>query len=461
MTFEEFWNEYYIKEDITTISDTVIEMFSQDFSDEIRKSYDLVEIVTEFTGHHETANKYDKTEAFQKVLKQYHPTEYEECKIYLLGDLIEYACYKKDKTKLEEYVADILSSDYDYDHLLINIKSITYYGHIDLTDQIIEKQYNFIKNSDEIIPGGEYDLALYKYYIELEKTIPKDANNKDIDWASFHNKLEPYDFDIPLNASEYLDFAVSNPTLTELKEKLATFPSQRTLTLIMLELRFLVRMRERGCSFSIGGTIWNNFIEYFEEHKSKTWSDYFKIKEKDFKDFLSSRSGFFFSNDIDIMLLLWGGKYLLDFLKSDNIIDIDSYQSQQNHIDQLIEKFKKQEKNYLWKYSFVHNWSPPETISTEDWETEAQEFEDSYDLPIAERTFEFDGPSEFTFAPLFAKPQRELPPVRHAKPIGTPKIGRNEKVTVQYKDGTIKTLKYKKVMKDIEAGECELLTLEI
>jgi preprotein translocase subunit SecA len=38
------------------------------------------------------------------------------------------------------------------------------------------------------------------------------------------------------------------------------------------------------------------------------------------------------------------------------------------------------------------------------------------------------------------------------------KIGRNEKVDVEYSDGTIKKgIKYKKVEKDIHDGKCELI----
>ena len=100
MNFEEFWEEFINKE-ITEISDTIITVFREPLGSNIAVEYDLVEIVTEFTGHHETAKKYDKIEELTRVIKIHQEELYEESGDYLNESLIEY-CHidLKERTKL-------------------------------------------------------------------------------------------------------------------------------------------------------------------------------------------------------------------------------------------------------------------------------------------------------------------------------------------------------------------------
>jgi hypothetical protein len=66
---------------------------------------------------------------------------------------------------------------------------------------------------------------------------------------------------------------------------------------------------------------------------------------------------------------------------------------------------------------------------------------------------EFDDFEEDMYLPS-SKPLQ--PTFYQASPFD--KIGRNDKVTVKYKDGTLQTdVKFKKVEDDLKSGKCELV----
>ena len=95
MLFEDFW-ERYLNEDITNISDQVIEVFSSRIPVEIAQNYDLGEVATEFIGHHEDAKKFDKIAEFSKILKKNNREIYNEIHNYSNEALVNYYCFKKD-----------------------------------------------------------------------------------------------------------------------------------------------------------------------------------------------------------------------------------------------------------------------------------------------------------------------------------------------------------------------------
>ena len=117
--------------------------------------------------------------------------------------------------------------------------------------------------------------------------------------------------------------------------------------------------------------------------------------------------------------------------------------------------FKEKNRHYLWKYSFVQKWESYEGEELAERELAKKEFKASYDLPI-----ELGELDMLKFDNLFKEPltiaRDEVSHQRLLKPER--KIGRNEKVTVKYSNGTVKeNIKYKHVLKDLEEGKCEIV----
>ena len=453
MVFEEFW-EKYTSEDITTISDTVIATFSQDLPKSVSTDYDLGEIVTEFTGHHETANKYEKIEGFGEAIKKYQPEVYANEGKYINKSLVTYYCFREEKQKLGEQVEDILGREYDYDLLLESFNTLLYYGHLEYVDDIIVKEYHNVQKSPKLIQGAEFDLAIVKYYIELEKLYEQYSENSEEAINTFREYLKQYGFNFDNEYVKHLKIGLSDTSQDKIQELLKKFPTNRTYIVSALEMKFLIMMQSKNCPFPVGGMIWHNLLPYFEERKTTNWKSYFSFKAAEFEKFIDSKSGFFSDSSDVKALLLWGSSYLLDFVYELNIIPAEQYNYQKGLLQKSKANFKKRYRERLWEFSFVHKWMPDNLTTAEDWEEEKTEFVDSYTLVLSENersSRALEGMLNQSFEDTFN--------LGRQKPIlNLTKIGRNEKVDVQYSDGTIKrAIKFKKVSKDIENGDCEII----
>ncbi|MEM9920447.1 MAG: hypothetical protein AAF990_20285 [Bacteroidota bacterium] len=453
MTFEEFW-ENYVNEDITTISDEVIEVFRQDLPDDLEEEYDVGEVLAEFTGHHETARNFDKIELFGSVLKEKQPRLYVNEGGYINEALIKYYCFLKDRDSLEEQLRDAISRDYDYDLLLQSIKQLLYNQYITQVNEIIEQEYTSIKQSPHLIEGAEFELAIIKFYIELENLYVAQRGNGIIDFNLFRKETNKYDFNFDDTYIEHLELGLFDNSENKLQALLEKFPQDRAYVMASLEMRFLRSMRSKNCPFAVSGAIWYNLFQYFEGKKSKSWKSYFTFDSNSFWEFIKNKSSFFFDNTIDMALLLWGSSYLLDYLYEMQIILGSHYRNQKQLIEELKRKFKNNNKYDLWEFSFIHEWYPDEGSSLENWSIEKDEFKRSYELEVDKSELRQLNLDELLNQQLVS--QSNISNLN--SPISSRKIGRNEKIDVEYVDGTIKRgIKYKKVMVDIEEGKCEII----
>ncbi len=453
MDINEFW-ENYTNKDITKISDLVINFFSQKLPDNIEEEYDLGEVIAEFTGHHETAKKYDKIEEYGIVIKHQQPQLYKKEGDYINEALVKYYCFNNDKDKLRVQVFDFLDREYDYDIFLQSFRQLLYNGFIDITNHIIKQEYTNIKESPRLIEGAEFELALAKYYIELELFVSNHSNSNTVNLLPLREILKEYDFNFDDQYFEHIAIGLAQSSKKQWQELIKEFPSDRSYVMAALEIGFLQSMKSKNCSFPTSGMIWYKLFSYFEESKANHWANYFSFEPLSFKEFINSQSSIFSDNIIDEALILWGSSYINDFLLHSQIISDIQYNNHKEIIEHFKSDFKELNEHYLWEYNFVHKWEPDLSYTLENWENEKNDFIASYDLEI--KPGELDS---LKFEKLFGKPFPDESINPNIKSINsTKKIGRNEKVNVKYKDGSVKNgIKYKKVMHDLNDGECELI----
>ena len=453
MDFEEFWKNYTSK-DIITISDLVIEVFNQKLPNSIEEKYDLGEIITEFSGHHETAKKYDEIENFGEVLKNNQPNLYKKEGEYVNEALIKYYCFTKNEEKLKIQIEDAITREYDYDLLLKSIKQLQYNQYIDEVNKIIELEYRKVKESPKLIQGAEFDLAIIKYYIELEQLYKDQKDNSNFDLTSFIDKAGQYGFNFNHDYCNHLEIGLFDNSTHVLEKLLMEFPNDRAYIMASLEMKFLKFMQLRKCSFPVGGMIWYKLFQYFEDRRTKSWQNYFKFDTNSFRTFINNLSGFLYRNTIEKALIIWGSSYFLDFIYQSQIILEGQYHDQKEIIERIKSEFKEINKHDLWEFSFIHKWAPDETTNLENWNTERNLFESSYELDIDQKEF-----NKLKLNKLFGNSFHDQENhISSPKPIRTKKIGRNEKVNVKYIDGTIKKdIKYKKIESDIKNGKCEII----
>ncbi len=478
MDIKEFWEEY-INKDILEISDKVIEYFNGEIPEEVYEEYELEEVVLELKNALEDVKRYEEVIAFEALLKLKHPTLYEDLEIHFMESLTEYYCYMKDKEKLssylERYIEDPLK---DIDYLLKSSRFLIFHNHSDLIEELARKSYRTINDSSEVL-GGAFELARPLLFIELQKKYEHYLNSNELTLETLNQELSEFDFnftgDYFTHIAEAFQFDFdSKEAITQLK---IDFKKNRDRFLDKLGILFHIYMYQRKVSFMISGEIWNLILGYWMEDNAKQKRDsnrFFAVKHKTFDRFLAGLSGMFMDYSVNIFAALWGSCYIYDFLLLTELIDKKTHQSFKSYYTDSKHTLMVNMKPLIWKYDYVMDWSKPESVSEEDWEKEQKVFENNFTQKTEREPFipskEYDFTSlidedekqgievEETMS-IQPKNRLESPPIPKEPKVVLPrKFGRNEKVTVRYKDGTMKeNVKFKVVQKDLEKGDCELV----
>ncbi len=459
MDSEDFWKHYASPEEIIRFSDEAIATFRQPFPVHIYEEYDVGEVVTEFSGHHQTAKQYDKIAEFRRVVKEHHPSLYADEHVYLNDALIIYYCFRQDADALLPSAEDFCTYPVDGDHLESSVKRLMYHNFGDLADRIIQAKYEEVKQNDDLSDVAQ-ELSILKYYRLLEELVqdarPEALANR---WPSLQQAAKPYDFELKEEQREII-FRGLTEQPSAYAEHLTENPqirSNRARSVNTLEVFFLRTMRERGFSFPVSGTIWTGLSGLWNSNEASSWPEHFHFDETSLRLHVREFFGFMVDLHFEAALILWGSSHVIDFLRDIDLLNEDAYAAQQTAIAQVKEGFKRDFASTLWEYNLVHDAPPPRGISEDAWQQEHQLFTDSYEQDEREEFINFN--SRYFYEPgplfpsLFPEPFDPVDPVR----VG-PKIGRNDRVTVKYTDGTMKeSIKYKKIVDDLEAGRCELM----
>lgn len=461
MTFEEFW-ELYTSQDLRDLYDEIIAVFSETLSEEVHEEYDVGEVIIEFVGSYETAKKFDEIQALARILKEHNPQVYDEMHFYLNDALVKYYCYTRNTEALQEVIQEFLTQPLDYDVLLLNFYRLVYYQHQELANRIIEDKYEEVQASKNLMQGAEYDLAMVKQFMLLE-TMTEAVTDRveEADWQQFKQAAGKYGFEFEEIYRQNVEKGVLRPQalIERMQEGFPKEEEKRTEIVSALSMTFSQAMKAHHMSFAISGIIWNHLHDYWESQTAKNWQDFFRISEQKFEEFVHHKGGIIMDYRLDMALILWGSYYVLDFLHDQGLLTEQSYAAQQATLTRIKRKFMDGQKYSLWDYNFVHDWTPPRRINPEGWQSEKEAFAHSFTL-----ISEYQALKDIDF-PDLSVPENSTssidapaPKAINYMPASVDKIGRNEKVSVRYEDGTVKKdIKYKKVADDLSAGRCELL----
>ena len=464
MEFEDLWNKYLDEDDMSVLTDETLAVFQQEWpeAEYENEEYDAGELIVDYVGHHEGTRQYDKIQALADALREKHLPLFRKEHVYFSDALINYYCFRRDAEALLPPVQDFIADTADYDLLLMNLKRLVYYNHRELADTIIANKYQEIKQNDNLLGQAEFNLASMKYYMLLEDVA--DATDETLaasDWEQFRQSTAAYDYDLGDEERETIASGLreeGRAYAAALPGKVPEDEAARGAALMVLQLVFMRAMQAKRTSFPISSAIWGYLLDYWEERESSEWKDYFRLTEKTFKDFLRHQSGVVLDYRFEMALILWGSCYVLDFLHDLGLLDAESYEAQRAAVARIKQGFRRDYRYDLWEYDFVHDWEPPQGIRPEDWQQEREEFAHSIKLDPGDSTIDRN---PYFSAPLLwdALPSSPRVPIIPPKPAPTgPKIGRNERVSVRYKDGTLQeNVKYKKVADDLDAGACELV----
>lgn len=465
MQAETFWKSF-LDHRVEKITGEVLEFFQTPLSEEDLQAYEWAEVITEYVSAQKRAKKFDEIAQLSEILQANNPQVYQESHVYLNGALTTYYCYKRDVAGLSKIVEQWTSQPLEFDMLALSFKKITYYGYSELADKIIERWFPAVKQSPDLLSGAEVDLSVPKLHIELEKFYHSlDHPPHTIDWQSFKATMAAYDFEFKEDYLPTLARAIQADAPKALAQEISEeFGAEKRHPLNTLGMLFGIQMLNKQMGFPTSGIIWYHLKDYWGETEGKTssWSDYFRIKEESFPAYIRKQRGFFMDYRFLQAVILWGSSYVMDFLHELDLLRTDRYRESIQVIDEQKTIFKKVNRNVLWEYDPVHAWLPPASVTPEEWAAEQAHFQNSFDqdiepLPLKEQARLEDRPYVDPASLLRkSKPRSEPRPKSGFQP--PKKIGRNDKVSVRYQDGTVQTdVKYKKVLPDLEAGKCELI----
>lgn len=382
MTTEEFWEIYTSEADPLKICDITYDFFLNDLPADFLEDYDVGEVIVETIGHNEDNKRFDKVIAFTELIQKKHPALYLEYFEYIDSFLIDFYCFHKNNKEVENAFLNFANDpEKDFDNLLAAFKQLLFYGYFNTTlDTTIIKIYDTVKNSSRLVGGSALDLAMSKFYINLENYYNKTDKSNSFNRKEFTSSLSSYDFTLENKAQEALENGLLASSLP-LEEIIDHFIQNRSNCMLTLQGLFLKEMKTKNFPFTISGRLWDKILEFWEEqadnNKQKP-DDYFSIQPAKFDQYLTDLSGnLFINNTSEMIAVLWGSVYIYDFLYSIGLINESTY----NSFIKTSKKFKGDIigdlMSSLWNSNFVHHWAKPDSVSEIEFREEEKIFQKS------------------------------------------------------------------------------------
>ncbi|MDO9153560.1 MAG: SEC-C metal-binding domain-containing protein [Paludibacter sp.] len=389
MTTKEFMKIYTAKNGVVKYFDFVYDFFSNDLPEDFCDKLDVEEVILDTKEHNETAKNFDCVLKFTELIQRKHPGLYKKLFQYFDAFLIDYHSFHNNREEAEKSFSNFCDNpDQVFDYFLNSLNKLLYYQHYDLVNRTVTNSYEVIKHSEKLIEGAESDLAILKFYFNLEYFF-NTRSNKTLDKIKFEESILPFDFYLKGNTFAYITKGLINSDL-ESKTLIDEFTKNRHNALLTIQSQFLVYMKAKDFGFALSGRIWDKMLEYWEvqanngKHKPDT---YFFVKTEYFERHLSELTGnLFYSNTSEMIAVLWGSVYIYDFLVSIGLINQATYNGFKTTSNTLKGKVIAIFTTKLWNSNFVHQWKKPDGISDIEFIEEAKIFQKS--LSIKKNDFE-------------------------------------------------------------------------
>jgi hypothetical protein len=384
MTTEEFWKHYTGTKDILKIFDITYDFFSNELPPEFIEDYDVGEVILETRGHNETAKEFEKVIKFTELLKTKHPVLYNEYFQYFDDFLVDFYCFHKNNVEVENAFSNFAGNPVkDFDNFLVTFKKLLFYQYFDILDTTIIKIYDTVKNSSKLIGGATFDLAMCKFYINLENYCNKTEISSIVNREEFAKALIPYEFNLQGEAQSAFDNGLFVNVFPK-ETIIDNFIQNRNNFILTLQGWFLKEMKNKNFHFALSGRLWDKMLNFWEDQtkkKKQKPDEYFSIQTEHFEKYtLELSSDFFIDNKSEMIAVLWGSVYIYDFLLSIDLINQSTYDSFKETTKILKGKVIGQITSDLWNSDFVHHWSKPESISELEFREEEKIFRKSITL---------------------------------------------------------------------------------
>ncbi len=369
------WCESYDNAAVAKKYQMMLEALSQPLSSELIEECDLGMLLVELKEELDDSNLItDTLTLIEKVQQQ--PQIYNQEFQYLDSFRISYYLFCNQpelvRTSLSRFKLDPVAG---IEQITSVIDLLSYYGAKDILLDLCRSTYQLVENT-------ELSSVLLKYIIQdlVERTYYHLQNGETIDWESINTEVTEYNADNQLLAGMRQDLTteliINDKFFNDFKNE-----RERNNLLCLLSIDFSSYMAtQKQVNFITSQAIWETMF-YFLTHRnlsSKHLSHpdtYFDISEKQLDEYTGKLiEGLFSDKQAEVVTLVWGIPYIYDFLFDNKVISSTIHQSAIVATFAIKPHLVKFFNDHLWKYSFVHRWVRPDTVSLADFTTEATMF---------------------------------------------------------------------------------------
>lgn len=382
MTAEEFW-ERYTNESIPDIYGITCDFFSKELPAGFLKDYDAGEVIIETIEKNVSAKKFGRVLEFISLIRDKQPALYRENFQYIDGYLVDYYCFLGEAGGVRDAFSNFIKEPvHNYDMYYLSFKTLLFYQYNDLLNRAVEETYDSVAGCEKLLGSPEYDLAICKFYMELDSFWEKESNV--FPKGRLLKVMERYGFDPDEKLTSTIEQALFSDVFS--RDVLIDYlNSDRIKFRFTLQWYFMKYAKARDIGFGLSGRIFEKMVPYWEANlpkkKKGTPELYFNIKPARFeKHFVDLSGSLFYDNKPEMVAVLWGCVYIYDFLVSVGLISMTIYEKYINESKRLKGIVIGQFTDELWKYEFVHTWQRPDGVSETEFLEEQKIFRKSIEF---------------------------------------------------------------------------------
>ena len=335
----------------------------------------------------------------RRVLPEFHLKEVP----YLEDTMLVWGLFHDDPEQIDTAAAYFRKNPVQFvDHFLMTFRWLCLYQKRDIALQQAEVGFPMIQASHDILPGAEDDLGQFLIFDQCERLYDQISSGQSPDPAPLAELEHQLYGDNAVDVGARAIPLLLDPT------RLAPSPDwrkadRRPAVLRDLHWVFLRHQRDaKGFSFATSTYIWDSVFRLLEGRQYIKPDAYFYPTEQELDQYLGSYAQFLSLERDWAFITLWGIPYVADFLKNHGWMTTDEHTHCLSLADHLKATLIEASRPDLWKYAFVHRWTPPDSADPDVWVKEAQIFADSL---TAVRSFDRDiSPDAFDFLDELALP---------------------------------------------------------
>lgn len=426
-------------EQLSTLAPEIFVKTEGEPDDEITETlgefaYHYLDLLTEY-------RKFQQLQDFKELLKQEKPFLDLNCMIEINSNLIHFHAYQGSGThEIRPLFNDIWTGKEHIDLVVLEdlIFSLMYYGYGELIGEVMVDAFQTFavwKNRvSRKVPLLDTARMLDAHYTDHDSITEEELQNI-LDGIYKRYKLSLND-----TILQELKLAHLNRELNSREYFEQQFDKSPSEAYAYMQYDAQIYLFERGIPFYVSETILYHLYPYFFEYKKDDSLPFFFIESKSIADFVPGEL-----SRKDQAMVIWGLPYLIGYWTEKGYVEIYRKKLQLETVEKLKKAFIHFCRFSLWQFSFVHHWQP------EVDHKEKQVFDRSFECTEEEI---FQGAIGEQSLGIGQDPYEMVKTTR----LSTGKFKRNDKISVKYYDGKVKSnIKYKHVMHDIESGKCDII----